>query len=296
MPAVAPNGTIYVSYIASTVETGYESSAVVLARSTDDGKSWINVQGPRIYDDTNCYPRQLPGTGQGRQTLSAQNYRIHSFPSMAVDSSTGRVHIAWTDDRAHPSCGYEKGGSFNPALGNTQNQPWYIRTDDGVNFTAPVSLTAPFDDNLFPAVAARDGQVLVGYYTRKHAKAAGGFGAGNRCSVRVVTVNQPGFADGTLLPVAFGTGANRQTNVCIDYAARKSIDGGLNFTAETRLSSESSNPWVLFTGSFIGDYTGVALDAFNRGVAVWTDFRGNPGTGSGQITPANQDAIVRTFP
>ena len=66
--------------------------------------------------------------------------------------------------------------------------------------------------------------------------------------------------------------------------------------AETRLSSESANPWVLFTGSFIGDYTGVELDSHNRGEAVWNDFRGNPGKGSGQITPANQDAIVRIIP
>ncbi len=137
--------------------------AVVWHRSTDGGKKWTNVEGPRIYDDTNCYPRQLAGTGQGRQTLTAQNYRIHSFPMMAVDTKTGRVHVTWTDDRAHPSCGYEKGGSFDPELGNTQNQVFYIQTDDGVNFSAPVSLTAPFDDNIYPAVAARDGNVLVGY-------------------------------------------------------------------------------------------------------------------------------------
>ncbi|MEO8185798.1 MAG: sialidase family protein [Burkholderiaceae bacterium] len=296
VPAVAPNGTIYVSYIASTPETGFAGDAVVLARSTDGGKKWINVQGPRIYDDYNCYPLQLPGTGQGRQTLSAQNYRIHSFPSIAVDSSTGRVHIVWTDNRAHPSCGYEKGGTFNPAMGNTQNQTWYIRTDNGTSFTAPVALSPPFDDTLFPAVAARDGKVLVGSYTRKFAKTAGGFGPDYRCSVRGVTVNEPPYPDGTLLLAAFGTGVNLQTNVCIDYAARRSEDGGQNFLAETRLSSESSNPWVLFTGSFIGDYTGVELDSNNRGVAVWTDFRGNPGTGSGRITPPNQDAIVRTLP
>ena len=284
-------GTIYVSYIASTASTGYESSAVVLARSTDGGKKWTNVEGPRIYDDTNCYPRQLPGTGQGRQTLTAQNYRIHSFPMMAVDAKTGRIHITWTDDRAHPSCGYEKGGSFNPALGNTQNQVFYIQTDDGVNFSAPASLTAPFDDNIYPAIAAQDGNVLVGYYTRKYAKTAGGFGVDDRCSVRLDTVGELGYPNGTLLKAVFGAPGPLQTNVCIDYAARNSSNGGTSFGSEARLSSESSNPWVLFTGSFIGDYTGTALDAHNRGMAVWTDFRGKPG-----VTSANQDAVVRVLP
>jgi hypothetical protein len=294
--AVAPDGTIFVSYIASSPDTGYASSATVLARSTDGGKRWTNVQGPRIYDDANCYPLQLPGTGQGRQTLSAQNYRIHSFPSMAVDSNTGRVHITWTDNRGHPSCGYEKGGSFDPLLGNTQNRTWFISSDGGVNFSAPVALTVPSDDTLFPAIAARDGKVVVGYYTRRYAKAAGGFGPGDRCAVRVAAVGEAGVPDGTLATVTFGVGANLQTNVCIDYEARRSNDGGVTFGSEIRLSSESSNPWVLFTGAFIGDYTGVALDTHNRLAAVWTDFRGNPGTGGAPVTPPNQDAMVRLLP
>jgi hypothetical protein len=290
-PAVGPDGTIYVSFIASTPESGYNADAVVLASSRDGGRSWANAQGPRIYDDFNCYPLQLPGTGQGRQTLSAQNYRISSFPALAVDPATGRVHIVWSDDRSHPSCGYEKGGAFSPAKGNTGNQVWYVYSDDGVHFTAPAALNAPNDDTVYPAVAARNGKVLVGYYTRKYAKAEGGFGANDRCSVRVVAVGQSGYADGTLLKGVFGSGANQQTNVCIDYAARRSSDGGQNFGSELRLTSQSSNPWTLFTGAFIGDYTGVALDALDRGIAVWTDFRGDPG-----VTPANQDAVVRVLP
>jgi hypothetical protein len=41
----------------------------------------------------------------------------------------------------------------------------------------------------------------------------------------------------------------------MDYAAKTSSDG---FTAQTRLSTESSNPFVQFAdGSFIGDYSQV---------------------------------------
>ncbi|NCT85703.1 MAG: exo-alpha-sialidase [Comamonadaceae bacterium] len=290
VPAVAPDGTLYVSFISAVPETGYQADTVMLARSRDGGLTWTNSRGPRIYDDANCYPTQIGG--QGRQTLSAQNYRINSFPAMAVDADTGRVHIAWADNRAHPSCGYEKGGGFNPALGNTQNQVHYVYSDDGEHFSADQVLNPPNDDTVFPAVAARGGKVLVSYYTRRHAKAAGGVGGADmRCALRVVAVGQAGYADGTLLPASFGSGANRQTNVCIDYAGRLSVDGGQTFAAEARFSSESSNPWTLFTGSFIGDYTGAAIDAMGRGVAVWTDFRGNPG-----VTPPNQDAVVRTLP
>ena len=80
----------------------------------------------------------------------------------------------------------------------------------------------------------------------------------------------------------------------MQYSANNGASWG---GAEERQSSVSSNPWVLFTGSFIGDYTGVALDSNGKGISVWTDFRGNPGVGSaGRITPANQDAVVRVQP
>jgi hypothetical protein len=172
-----------------------------------------------------------------------------------------------------------------------------VRTDDGVAFTAPVPLTSTFDDNSYPAIAARNGKILVGYFTRAYAKATGGFGVDYRCAARVDTVAQDGFPDGTLLPLVFVSGEDTQTNVCLDYAARISIDAGASFAGETRLSSESSNPWVQFAGGFIGDYTGVALDSLDRGVAVWTDNRGNPGSlAPAQITPANQDAMVRFLP
>ena len=53
------------------------------------------------------------------------------------------------------------------------------------------------------------------------------------------------------------------------------------------MTQQSSNPYILFAGSFIGDYTGTAVDASGRAVTVWTDFRGNPG-----VTTPNQDTIV----
>ncbi|MBV8635493.1 MAG: hypothetical protein JO002_13450, partial [Burkholderiaceae bacterium] len=74
---------------------------------------------------------------------------------------------------------------------------------------------------------------------------------------------------------------------CLDYAINSSYDLGGTFSAETRVSSQSSNPYTLFSGSFIGDYTGVAVDASGHAYTVWTDFRGLPG-----VTTANQDTMV----
>jgi hypothetical protein len=70
----------------------------------------------------------------------------------------------------------------------------------------------------------------------------------------------------------------------MDWAIRSSTD---NFAAQTRVSAQSSNPYIQFAGAFIGDYTGTALDASGKAVTVWTDFRGNPG-----VTKPNQDTLL----
>jgi hypothetical protein len=44
-------------------------------------------------------------------------------------------------------------------------------------------------------------------------------------------------------------------------------------------------------GSFIGDYTQVAIGTNGVGHAAWTDFRGNPGTNA-----PNQDVYVNSIP
>ena len=76
--------------------------------------------------------------------------------------------------------------------------------------------------------------------------------------------------------------------VCIDYAISSSTDG---FASETRVSTQSSNPYLMFSGSFIGDYTGIAVDASGNAFAVWTDGRGRPGVATNATTP-NQDTVV----
>jgi hypothetical protein len=59
------------------------------------------------------------------------------------------------------------------------------------------------------------------------------------------------------------------------------------------VSTQSSNPYLQFSGSFIGDYTGVAVDSTGHARAVWTDDRGHPGAASDPTaTRPNQDTVV----
>ena len=82
--------------------------------------------------------------------------------------------------------------------------------------------------------------------------------------------------------------------VCLDYAFSSSTDG---YASETRVSTQSSNPYIEFSGSFIGDYTGVAVDSAGGAHTVWTDFRGHPGLAADPAsTTPNQDTVVGNTP
>ena len=258
-PLVAADGTLYVAYEGSTPSTGYYGDAIILARSTDGGATFTNTELARAYDDYNCYPLNV---AQGRQTLSGEEFRINSFPSFAIDPTTGTLAITWADDQANASCGYEKGGSFT---GVTSNQVKLITSTDGINWTAPVVITTGASDKVYPAVGANAGRIYVSYYTRAYSPNTAD------CQAMVQDTTTGTFS---LLPGA----------VCLDFASRSSADG---FATETRLTNQSSNPYITFAGSFIGDYTGAVISAGNSAFAVWADFRGNPG-----VTWPNMDVDV----
>jgi len=259
-----PDGALYVSYEATSPLFGYTTDAMVVARSTDDGRSFETIELPRVYDDFDCYP-----IFAGRQTLSDMHFRLNSYPSMSIDQSNGQIAIAWTDDQGAGSCG-NGGASF---AGTTSNQVKLIRGTWPTIASAPVVTITSGQDKVFPSVAASNGRAVVGYYTRDY----GITSAAPACNFQT---NAAGGA--TITP----TPSTRP--VCMDYAAKMSSDA---FGVQTRLSTESSNPYIQFAdGGFIGDYTHVAIGTSGLAYAAWTDFRGHPG-----VTPANQDVLVQSL-
>jgi hypothetical protein len=170
--------------------------------------------------------------------------------------------ITWADDQANPGCGYEKGGSFT---GVTSNQVKLITSADGTHWSAPRVLTSGPSDKVFPAVAANAGRIAVFYYTRAFSPAT------DDCRAAVM--------DTTTSAITLIGGP-----VCLDYAMVSSTD---NFATETRLTNQSSNPYLTASGTFIGDYTGAAMDGSGKAYGAWADDRGNPG-----ITPPGEDIDV----
>jgi hypothetical protein len=260
MPVFDSDGTLYVAYEGSTPESGYQFDGTIVARSTNMGQSFTQTTLGRVYDDLDCYP-----TYGGRQTLSGEQFRLNSFPSISVDPTTDRVAVVWADNKGAGSCG-TGAASFT---GTTDAHVQLVTSNNGRKYTAPKAIAG--GDTVFPSVAANKGKIAVSYYTRAYSP--------SRLQCTAVTGNVPGVP-----PIDGGV------PVCLDYAARSSSNG---FATETRLTTESSNPYIMFAnGSFIGDYSQIALGKDGWAHPVWTDFRGDPNSGG---TTANQDAYTQAF-
>jgi len=259
-PQFAADGTLYVAYEGASPSSGYAQDQTVIARSTDGGSSFANVEVGRVYDDLDCYP-----TFAGRQTLTGEQFRLNSYPSLSVDPVTGKLAVVWADDQGAGTCG-SGGSSFS---GTTAAQVKLVAGPWGA-LSAPTAITTGAD-KVFPAVAMRNGVIAASYYTRDYA------GSHNPATCNFTTGSGPGVQP----PAAAAS------SVCLDYASSSSTSG----YAENRLTTEGSNPFVQFAdGSFIGDYSAIALGSNGVAHPVWTDFRGRPG-----VNAANQDVYTQSF-
>jgi len=261
-----PDGALYVAYEGSAPATSYQTDALVLARSTDDGKSFETKELARVYDDPDCYPMFA-----GRPTLTDMHFRLNSYPSMSIDPANGRIALVWTDDQGAGNCG-SGAATFT---GTTSNQVKLVRgTWASIGSASVEQVTTSAPDKVFPSVAARNGRLAVTYYTRDYAISS----ADPNCHFRtndVPTAIPP-------VPTA--------NSVCLDYAAKSASSTG-PLGAQVRLSTQSSNPYIQFAdGGFIGDYSQVAIGSNGVAYGAWTDFRGRPG-----VTPANQDVLIQSF-
>jgi hypothetical protein len=279
---VTPSGALVVAYEGSSATS--TNDELIVAESRNGGATFTNTEVSRIYDDASCYPTQLPGA-QGRPTLTNEQFRINSFPTMAIDPTTGKVAVVWADNRGSGNCG-SSDTSFTGTA--TSNQVYLVTANDqpsGQLFSASQVATPETHgvaDKVYPSVAANVGKISIGYYTRAYSPPV------KNDPERVCGISEANVVNGSLdllNLVAPTDHARAIASVCLDYAAVSSSD---NYATETRLTTQSSNPYIQFAGAFIGDYTGAAMDSSGGVWFVWTDFRGKPG-----VTNPNEDTVVK---
>ena len=251
-PVVGRDGTLYVAYETSVCATAAcdlppDRDATVVATSTDGGSTFRQAVVGTNFD--------FPLDGDiGNPGLTGENFRINSFPQLTIDRVTGLLWVTWADDR---------NGSYDPATGEsvrTNGDNVVSASLDGKHWLPAVVVGTP-QDEVFGAVAAHAGRVVVASYTRHY------------------------DADG----------------INLDYAYWQAGRFGFAGAAIHRVTTASQNPRVQFVavglesghvlqGVFIGDYSAVAIGTDLRIHPCWTDFRGQPGTN----TP-NQDAYTQTI-
>ena len=189
----------------------------------------------------------------GDSTLTGENFRINSFPQFSTDPDGGKMYVTWADDRNGQ---YDGSGQSVKTNGDV----FVINSPDGKKWSAPQKLGTSADE-VFPAVAVNHGRVAVSFYTRGY----------------------------------------DPSGIGLDYAYVGSGQPDLKKNQVKRITTQTENPQVQFVGvglesgdtlqgTFIGDYTAIAMGSDGVIHPSWTDFRGNPGT-----NVPNQDAYTQAI-
>jgi hypothetical protein len=189
----------------------------------------------------------------GRATLTGENFRLNSYPQTAIDRVTGKKYITWADDR---------NGLYNSSGSVKTNGTAFLLSETGTSgkFGAAQQV-GPGGDQVFPAVAVSLSKIAVTYYTRSY----------------------------------------DPSGIGLDYAYVTGTGGQIGRAPQQRITTVSEDPGVQFVsigavtgkvlqGTFIGDYSAVAMGLDLVMHPVWTDFRGKVGTN----TP-NQDVYSQAI-
>lgn len=237
-PVVGSDGAVYIAYESAVCQNlgcnqSTDHDATIVAKSTNGGASFASTEVAVNYD----FP---PNEAVQRPTLTGENFRINSFPSLAIDPTNNRLYVTWADDR---NGSYDANGQSIKTNGDV-----FVSTSgNGVQWQAPVRLGSSADE-VFPAVAAYNGRVAVSTYTRSFDP--------NGVGLEVVMNAATGIGNLKKSPTTRVTTAT--SNPQVQFLTFSALNG------------------QVLQGAFIGDYTSIAMGRDLVAHPVWTDFRGNP--------------------
>lgn len=248
IPQVGRRGELFIAYESAVCQTlacnqPGDHDAIIMARSKDGGLTFDNTEVAADFD----FP---VNADVGRSTLTGENFRINSFPQFTIDREKDRLYVTWADDRNGQ---YDANGQSVKTNGDV-----FVVTSGNGKKWSKVRRIGTAADEVFPAVAAHDGKVVVSFYTRAY------------------------DPNGIGLDFAYANGKSRGGK--ITRITTQTSNPQIQFVGIGAISGE------VLQGVFIGDYTAVAMGSDLKFHPSWTDFRGNPG-----ITLPNQDAYTQAI-
>jgi hypothetical protein len=160
-PRIGPDGTLYVAFMnsqhAAAWEPGeQEENQYMVVRSTNGGQTFSNPQHVvDLEDGTRDYPLNV----DGRQTLSGLQVRVWGAGTLAIDPTSGRLYISYSDN----SMGIHD--VDNPV---TRSEAFVVTSANGTTWSAPTMVDPDPNESWFPWIdVAPDGTVGVIYNDRR---------------------------------------------------------------------------------------------------------------------------------
>jgi hypothetical protein len=254
---VGPDGTVYVLWDGDTRLGPFDSTWMV--KSTDGGVTWNKPVAIAPLVDISSPANAV--------------FRVNSFPAGDV-APNGNVYAAWSTEALNTATTYGVDSTCfsGPAAGCHATVYWSKSTDGGADWTtpqlafasatrtpigytgSPLSTPPPQPvDTLFPAVAiAQNGHVYISAY------AADVVSPWQTCAK-------------TASPTAVGRIDCLQLGNYIDNARLDYVVTDLQTSTTNTVTTHPINTRYQFGGTFIGDYTDLAVDSNNNFHAIWTD-------------------------
>jgi hypothetical protein len=165
VPATAPDGTVYVSFINDQNESIWETGEqfddqYLVVKSTDGGDTWSDpVIAATLEDGARDFPKNV----DHRQTLTGMQFRLSSIGNIAVDPNSGDLYLTFADNR---------NGVHDVRHPVTNSDVFIVSsTDGGATWSPPDQVDPSAGDEWFPWVDVdpTTGDVGITYQSRNEA-------------------------------------------------------------------------------------------------------------------------------
>jgi len=256
MPAIAPDGTVYVTWERGwlfPVTGSNQTPQIVISKSTDGGTTW----SPRTLVSDICSGALFPPAGYNRETTN-------DFPRIAVAQSgphRGRIYVVYQDCRI--SNGGAQGDPSAGLYGHPDTDIYLSFSDDGGTLWSTPTLVAGGGDGkiqFWPTVSLQpSGNVDITFYESEELDL------------------EPENDDECVVPLGGGGGPPfriEPVSSLVDLFYAQSTDGGSTFHSPLRVSDATTN-WCTTATNIVpnfGDYN-TAVSGGNRLYATWADGR-----------------------
>jgi hypothetical protein len=262
VPVVAKDGSIYVSFLDYSNESGplYRDQYSVVKVDPATGQALTApVNAGLVYDGFGDYPINVDGS----PTYQDSEFRTWSAGNITADpTNPNHLALVWSDMRNNPSQGGPSPTQLDPYQVKTNSDIIVTQSfDGGKTWSSPTAIQLPNDQFMPWAAYDNSGRLQIGFFDRSYDRANHEYGY---------------------------TLASEKSKGQLDFTFQQVTTTLSDPTQGNRWFAVNVNQAFPNASRFLGDYSGIATVPGLRVAALWTDMRKSvtfgTTTGSGQDT------------